>query len=733
MLERLARWSYHRRWRMLAIWILVLVGVGVLGNVAGGDYESDFSLPGTESQRVFDLLEHRFPARSGDTAEVVFKADGTVNDPAVKQRIEALLGQVKTLPHVLEASDPYTAQGAPAISRDGRIAFSEVQFDVKSGDVPKAVVDRLEAFGDAADGKGLQIEFGGNVIQFSEFEPPGGAEFVGLLAAVVILLITFGSLLAMGLPILIALFGIGISLFLVLLFANIISVPNFTPQLASMIGIGVGVDYALFIVTRYRQHLHEEKDPEESTILAITTAGRAVMFAGTTVVISLLGILLMGFSFVQGIALGGAAAVLVTMIASVTLLPAVIGFVGHNIDRFHIPRLRRSEAAGRRTFWFRWSRIIQHRPVPALLIGLMIMGILIVPFFRLRLGVADAGNNPTDRTSRRAYDLLSEGFGPGFNGPFLLAAELPSKGDVSALTQLGQKLSSTPGIAAVSPPIPNPQGDTAIMTVYPTTAPQAAETSDLVKRLRDQVVPEATRGTGVTVLVGGIAPIFADFAAKIASRLPILIVVVLGLSFLLLMVVFRSLVVPVKAVIMNLLSIGASYGVVVAIFQWGWFKGVVGIGQAGPIEAWAPMMLFTILFGLSMDYEIFLLSRVREDYLKNRDNGLAVANGVALTGRVITAAAAIMVAVFLSFVLGFPDRSIKLFGLGLAVAIFVDATLVRMVLVPATMELLGDLNWWLPKWLDRLIPRFAIESEAEAIREAELALAGQRESEPARD
>jgi putative drug exporter of the RND superfamily len=369
-----------------------------------------------------------------------------------------------------------------------------------------------------------------------------------------------------------------------------------------------------------------------------------------------------------------------------------------------------------------------------LLIGLLVMGTLIIPFFHLRLGVADAGNSPESRTSRRAYDLLSQGFGPGFNGPFLLVAELKGPQDLQAFGGLQQRLSSTPGIAAVSPPIANQKGDTAIMTVYPTTSPQDAATSDLVKRLRSAIVPEAMRGTGVTVLVGGITPVFTDFADKIASRLPILIVVVLGLSFLLLMIVFRSVVVPLKAVIMNLLSIGAAYGVIVAIFQWGWLKGVVGIGKSGPIEAWAPMMLFTILFGLSMDYEIFLLSRVREDYLKNRDNGLAVANGVALTGRVITAAAAIMVAVFLSFVLGFPDRAIKLFGLGLAVAIFVDATLVRMVLVPATMELLGDVNWWLPRWLNRLIPRFSVESEAEALHQAELELARERrQTEPVRD
>jgi putative drug exporter of the RND superfamily len=731
MLERLARWSYTHRWRMLGIWVVALVAIIALGSTAGGDYSSDFSLPGSESQKAFDLLEQRFPARAGDTADVVFKADAGVTDPQVRAKMEGLFEQISRLPHVDQIESPYDPNGASRISRDGKISFATVQFDVKAGDVGKEEVDRIEQLGAQTDGPGLQIEFGGSVIQFAQFEPPGGAEAVGLGAAVIILLITFGSLLAMGLPILIALFGIGISLALVLLFANFLSVPNFTPQVASMIGIGVGVDYALFIVTRYRQGLQEGLDPEAATARSISTAGRAVLFAGTTVVISLLGILLMGFAFVQGIAVGGAAAVLVTMIASVTLLPAILGFVGRNIDKFHIPRLRRSEHASHASFWFRWSRVIQRRPGTALVAGAIVLGLLIVPFFRLRLGVADAGNDPSSRTTRRAYDLLSQGFGPGFNGPMLLVAELRGGTSPDALGKLTQVLSSTDGVAAVSPPIPNQRGDTAIITVYPTTAPQDSRTDRLVHRLRDNIIPQTTAGTGVTVLVGGLTPIFTDFAQKIAERLPVLIAVVLGLSFILLMLVFRSLVVPIKAVIMNLLSIGAAYGVIVAIFQWGWLKGVVGIGKAGPIEAWAPMMLFTILFGLSMDYEIFLLSRVREDYLQNgRNNGLAVANGVAATGRVITAAAAIMVAVFLSFVLGFPDRAIKLFGLGLAVAIFVDATLVRMVLVPATMELLGDVNWWLPRWLSRLLPKVTAQHEGEPVVEAELALAEEQSKTP---
>jgi putative drug exporter of the RND superfamily len=719
MLERLARWSYAHRWRMLAIWVVALIGIGALGNVAGGSYARNFSLPGSESQRAFDLLRNRFPQRSGDTADIVFRATAGVTDSSVSSKMKAMLAEVSALPHVDAIASPYSPEGARQVSRDGRIAFATVQFGTRATDIPKNVVERLEALGARTDGPGLQIEFGGQVIQQAQFEPPGGAETVGLLAAILILLITFGSLLAMGLPIMTALFGIGIGLSLLLISANWISVPDFSPQIASMIGIGVGIDYALFIVTRYRQGLHDGLDPENAVVLALTTAGRAVIFAGTIVVISLLGILLMGFAFVQGIAVGGASAVFVTMLASITLLPAVLGFVGRNIDKLHIPRLRRVERADRRGFWYRWSRLIQRRPWAAGLAGLAALILLTVPLFSMRLGAADAGNDPTTLTTRRAYDLLSEGFGPGFNGPLLLAAELPGPQDARSLEGLATRLQQTPGVVFVTPPELSPKGDAAIVTVVPATAPQDKATDDLVHRLRDQVIPQAMAGTGVQVYVGGITAIFTDFSSKIAERLPLLIGVVIALSFLLLMAVFRSVVVPLKAAVMNLLSIGAAYGVMVAVFQWGWLKGLFGVGKAGPIEAWVPMMMFTILFGLSMDYEIFLLSRIREEYVRTRDNAISVADGVAVTGRVITAAAAIMIAVFLSFVVGFDLRQIKEIGLGLAVAVLVDATLVRMVLVPSTMELLGNANWWFPRWLNRVVPRIAVEREAEAIVQAE--------------
>ncbi|MEA2484890.1 MAG: putative drug exporter of the superfamily [Actinomycetota bacterium] len=710
MLERIARWSYLHRWRMVVIWVAVLIGINVIGGIAGAPYSMNFSLPGTDSQRAYDLLRNRFPQASGDTADIAFKATPGVTDPAVKQKMDKFFADISKFNHVDGVSSPYAKGGERQISPDGHIGLARIQFDVTGDKVPIPEIKKMEALAAKTGGQGLTIDLGGSVVTFAEFQTPGGAEAVALVAAMFILLVTFGSVLAMGLPLMTALFGIGIGLAIVTLSAHFLTVPNFTPQLASMIGIGVGVDYALFIVTRYRQQLAEGMQPEQATIVAITTAGRAVLFAGTVVVISFLGILLMGFAFVQGIAVGGAAAVLVTMLASITLLPAVLGFVGSSIDRFHLPRLlHRDDTSPRQSIWFRWSRVIQRRPWPVAILALLVLIALTIPLFSLRLGSADAGTGDKTRSSRRAYDLLSEGFGPGFNGPLLLAAGLNSPKDLATLTALQKRLAQVPGVAGVTPPTVNPKHDAAIMQVFPTTSPQDAATTELVHTLRDRVIPAATAGTGTEVLIGGLTAGTIDFADQSGSRLPILIGVVLLLSFLLLVAVFRSVVVPAKAVVMNLLSIGASYGVVVAVFQWGWLKSAVGSTTTGPIEAWVPMLLFTILFGLSMDYEIFLLSRIREDYVKNHNNGLAVANGLASTARVITAAAAIMVTVFLSFVIGFDERAIKLFGFGLAVAIFVDATLIRMVLVPATMELLGDANWWFPKWLGRLVPKISIE------------------------
>ena len=694
---------------MVLIWIVALVGFNVLQGVAGGDYSTDFSLPGTDSQEAFDLLNEKFPQVAGETADIVFKAEQGVNDPEVKDTMEGLFAELSEIDRVVAIQSPYSPEGAQQISPDGTIAFATMRFEFVQGEaVPIEVGKEIVKVAGETELDGLTVEPGGNVIIFSEFQEPGGAEGIGVLFAIVILLVAFGSVLAMGLPIGTALFGIGIGLSLVMLIANFASVPEFTPQLASMIGIGVGIDYALFIVTRYRSHLHEGMEPEQATMIAIMTSGKAVLFAGTTVVVSLLGILLMGFEFVEGLAIGGAATVAVTMLASVTLLPALLGFVGKNIDRWKLKWFHGSDTSEKRAA-YRWSRWVQRHSWAAAIGGLLILVVMSIPLLSLRLGFADASSGSPERSSRRAYDLLSEGFGPGFNGPLLLATEISSPDDLAALEDVGAALGELDGVAAVGPPQPNEAGDAAVMTVFPTTSPQDEATNELVKTIRSEVIPQVSPDHDI--FVGGATASVEDFATANSERLPLLISVVILLSFLLLVVVFRSIVVPIKAALMNLLSISAAYGAIVAVFQWGWLKEQIGIETSGPIEAWVPMMLFTILFGLSMDYEIFLLSRIREEYVRTKNNYEAVANGLAATARVITAAAAIMVTLFLVFMFAFDERAIKLFGMGLAVAIFVDATLVRMVLVPATMELLGEANWWLPKWLDRILPKFNLEGE----------------------
>jgi RND superfamily putative drug exporter len=715
MLQRLAAWCYRRRRRVLVLWIVALIGVSAVGANVGSTFAQGFSLSGTESQRAADLLASRFPARAGDEGQIVFAHAGGVQDPAVEARLESLFAEVAKVPHVSSVVSPYSPEGARQIARRGDIAYATVQFDRVSSKIPDSAISRIRSLAHHAEGGDVRIALGGRM--FQQFGGIGPAELIGILAAIVILLVAFGSLLAMGLPILVALFGIGIGLGFVELLSHVIATPDFATQLASMIGIGVGIDYALFIVTRYRQGLDEGFAPEHAVVRAIDTAGRAVVFAGCTVVISLLGLFLMGVDFVNGMAVGTSVTVGVVMLASITLLPAILGFAGRTIDRFSILRSRAPKPR-ERTLWYRWSRVVQRRPWPALLGGLALLIALAIPMLSMRLAFPDAGGNPTSDTTRRAYDLVADGFGAGSNGPLILAAEYPKGTDVAALDTLVSRLQHTPDVAAVVGPQASPSGDAAVIRVIPVSSPQSQTTSDLVHTLRDDVIPRAVQGSDVQVHVGGLTASSIDVSERLSSRLPIFIGAVLVLSFLLLMAVFRSLLVPLKAVIMNLLSIGAAYGVVVAVFEWGWFGNLLGVEQTGPIAPFIPMMMFAILFGLSMDYEVFLLSRIREEYDRTGDNAVAVADGSASTARVITAAALIMVTVFGSFVLG-DATTIKLFGLGLATAIFVDATVVRMVLVPATMELLGDRNWWFPRWLDRIIPRLHVEAGPDV--DAELA------------
>ncbi len=724
MLKRIARTSYRRRWRVLAVWVVFLIGVFAVSEAAGGVFRNEFSLRGSESEEAFDLLEERgFADRAGFTGQIVFQDDRGVDDPEVQRTMERLFARIEnTVPRVQVVS-PYSPDAQNQLSENGDIAYAEINF----ADRPDAeffdAADEIKAEAEQVDVEGLQIELGGEL--FADFEMPA-SEAIGVLLAIVVLLVAFGSVLAAGLPIMTALFGIGTGIALVQLAANGLTMPDFTTQAVGMIGIGVGIDYALLIVTRYRQSLKDGRTPENSVILAIDTAGRSVLFAGITVVIAVLGMLLINVPAVQGLAIGISLGVLMTMLAALTLLPAVLGFVGNNIDKLGIRRRKSAEADEAESFWYRWSRVIQRRPWPAAVAGLVILLVLSAPVLSMRLAFADAGNR-TD-TTRRAYDLLAEGFGVGFNGPFLLAAETPGgPNDLTVLDGLSEDLRNTPGVAFASEPQPNDAGTAAILQVFPTTSPQSEETADLVDTLRDDVIPQATEGTDVDVKVGGLTAAATDYSNYTANMLPVFIGVVLLLSFLLLMAVFRSILVPLKAVVMNLLSIGAAYGVMVAVFQWGWLKDLVGVSNSGPIEAWAPMMLFAIIFGLSMDYEVFLLSRMREEYDRKGDNAIAVADGLAATARVITAAALIMILVFSAFVLG-DDRAIKLFGFGLAIAVFLDATIVRLVLVPATMELLGDRNWWLPRWLDRILPVIHVEPAEDL--DAELRALQEEEAKP---
>ncbi len=705
-----ATWITGHRKTVIAGWIVALIGVGMISSSVGADYSEDFKLPASDSQEAFDLLENRFPAQSGETVQIVFESGAGVETPAVKSKMERAFAEIEKLPHVSEVASPYAGGGAAAVSSDGKIAYATVQFDVFENEFRDDETEKLMQAGEAAAGDGLQVDFGGGAIQEAEADEEEDISFmIGLLAAVVVLLITLGSVVAMGLPILTALFALGVGLGFVALGTHVFDTADFASVLAAMIGLGVGIDYALFILTRFRNGLDEGLEKREAAIAAVDTAGRAVLFAGITVIIALMGMLLLGLSFLYGVALAAALAVLFTMIAALTLLPALLALVGKGIDRLRVPGL-----GGRRTslnetgFWFRWSREVQRRPVLAAAVSGGLLIALCIPTLSLRLGTNDAGTNPAGTTTREAYDLLADGFGPGFNGPFQIVAALPEKGDDAALVELRRQLQGAAGVEAVTDVMLNPGENTGVFQLYPTTSPQSEATTELLDRIRDDAIPAVEQRTGAQVHVGGLNAVFEDFGTAIAEKLPLFIGVVVLLSALLLMVVFRSLLVPLKAVLMNLLSIGAAFGLIVAVFQWGWGASLIGVDSTGPIISFFPIFLFAIIFGLSMDYEVFLMSRIHEEWEKSKDATEAVTRGLALTGRVITAAAAIMVTVFASFMLG-DDRIIKLFGLGLAAAVFIDAVIIRSVLVPAVMQLLGKRAWYFPGWLDRSCPNLHVE------------------------
>ena len=709
-MRRFATWITGHRKTVIIGWIVALIGIGMLSSSVGDDFSEEFSLPSSDSKEAFDLLDERFPAQAGEAAQIVFKAEQGVESPAVKRKMEGVFAEAEEERHVSEVASPYEKGGAAAISEDGKIAYATVQFDVTSEKLEEGEIAAVVKAAQGAERDGLQVELGGQPIEEYRSEEEQDASFmVGLLAAVVVLLLTFGSFVAMGLPILTALFALGVGMSVITLGTHVFSTAEFAPQLAAMIGLGVGIDYALFIVTRFRNGLDEGLDKRAAAIAAIDTAGRAVLFAGITVIIALMGMLLLGLSFLYGVAMAAAVAVLFTMIAALTLLPAFLSMIGPWINRLRIPGLGSgARSIDENSWWFRWSRRIQRRPWHAALISGGLLIALCIPTLSLRLGTNDAGTDPAGTTTREAYDLLAEGFGPGFNGPFQLVAALPEKGEDEALVELRKELQGAEGVAAVTDVTLNPAENTGVFQLYPTTSPQSEDTTELLNRIRDDVIPPLESQTGAQIHVGGINAIFEDFGNAIAEKLPLFIGVVVLLSGLLLMVVFRSIWVPVKAILMNLLSIGAAFGLIVAVFQWGWGASLIGVDSTGPIISFFPIFLFAIIFGLSMDYEVFLMSRIHEEWEHRKDATEAVTRGLALTGRVITAAAAIMVTVFLSFMLG-DDRIIKLFGLGLASAVFIDAVIIRSVLVPAVMQLLGTRAWWFPDWLDRILPRLHVE------------------------
>ena len=703
LLERWARLAHRRRGRVILVWAVALVALIVSLNVFGGSYSTSFKLPGSEAQAAQDLLAAKFPAQSGDTSDLVFQADAGIADPSIHQRIDALIAQIKTLPGVVGVDSPYDQPGN--IAPSGTIARTTVRWNETGKQLPTAEVVAFIKTADAAAGNGLTVEVGGRSVANTEHSS-FSSEAVGLLAAVFILLVAFGSVVAMGLPIGAALFGLGSAFPILGLAANFTPLPDFAPQFAAMIGIGVGIDYSLLVVTRFREGLHTGKSVEESVVTAVLTSGRAVIFAGVVVAIAFLGLFAMGLPFVAAMGAAGAIVVGTSVLVALTLMPALLSLAGKRIDSLRVPFLHSTEGVDVKSGWYRLSRAIQRRPLFYLIPAAVALLLMAVPVLSMHLGFSDNGNNPTSTHSRRAYDLLKEGFGPGFNGPLTIVADV-SQGGADRLDAVEQAVKNTPGIVQVSAARFNAAKDTAVFTAIPATSQQDSATADVVNNLRSNVLPEAMGNSGGRLLVTGQTAASVDIGNRIAERLPFLFGGVIGLSFLLLMAVFRSVLVALKAAVMNLLSIGASYGVLVAIFQWGWGAKFIGI-EKGPVETFLPMMLFAILFGLSMDYEVFLISRVREEYLRTKSNSTAVSNGLAATARVITAAAAIMVTVFISFVFG-DQRVIKEFGVGLATAIFVDATVVRLFLVPATMALLGDANWWLPRWLDRILPHINVE------------------------
>ncbi|MBR7831016.1 MMPL family transporter [Actinospica sp. MGRD01-02] len=716
----LARWCFRNRGKVLTIWIILLIGIGVGANRWGDSYNTSFSMPGTDSTKALSLLQSMDAKAAGDSDQIVLHALGgtKLTDPAVEQSVETMLGKVAKIHGIVGASDPYAEVGGKpsgAISSDGTIGYSTVRFQGNQATIKLDDVKSLVSTAQSVAGSKLEVELGGQDIAGTEQSSTGSSEQVGYIAALIVLLLAFGSLVGALLPIVVAIFGLGVGTSLIVIASHGLTIPALAPILAALIGIGVGIDYALFIVTRFRNGVRSGLTHEESVVRALDTSGRAVVFAGTTVCIALLGMLTTRMSFLSGTGVGAAIAVATVVLAAITLLPALLGFrpIGKRVlSRSARRKLRASgPVTGEPTgMWARWAKFVEKRPKILALAAVVVMGVLLIPTLSVRLGSSDQGNDPSTTTTRKAYDLLAEGFGPGFNGPLVVVAQLGSSSDDAAVTQLAAQIRTQPDVVAVIP-APVVQGSSiATITVVPGSSPEAVQTTDLVNNLRDNVVPKAEQGTTMHAYVGGTTAIYEDFASVMKSKVPLFVGVVVALGFLLLMIAFRSLLVPLAAAVMNLLAAGASFGVIVWIFQYGHGSDTLGLGAAGPVEAWLPVMMLSILFGLSMDYQVFLVSRMHEEWVHTKDNRRAVRVGQAETGRVITAAATIMMCVFLSFLL-LGQRPVAEFGIGLTAAVALDAFVLRMLLVPSLMQMLGKANWWLPGWLDRILPHFSVEGD----------------------
>jgi RND superfamily putative drug exporter len=703
-----AWWSVRHRWWVIGGWVaLVLLLTGVSLATGGAKYDKSVTLPsGYGSQQAQALLQRDFPQAAGDQDQIVVHVTaGTVTDPAVRRQLDALLARVARLPHVAGAASPYDSRGQ-AISRDARTAFAVVTFDEQANDLPAGAVTTVISTAQAARTPTLQVALLGQAIEQSESSGPSQATAVGLGVAVLVLLVLFGSVTAMLMPIITVLVAIGAGISVNSLVTHALNENTATLAIALMIALGVGIDYSLFIVSRFRGLLAEGRKPEEAAVGAVNTSGRAVLLAGTIVVLALLVMVMLGVSITTGIAVGAAVEVAFTMAAALTLLPAVLCLLGHRVNSLRVPGRHPTGAGGsaRLSAWAAWVRRTRWATAAAVII---VLAVLAIPLLSTQLGQSDASADPPGSTTRQAYQMLSDGFGSGFTGPLTVAATLPVPPDTAILGHLASSIRSDPGVASVTPPQVSPAGTAAVLQVYPATAPQSAATSDLVSQLRGTIIPRATAGTGVTAYVGGPTATYIDLAALLGSRLLPFIAVVLVIGIAALLMVFRSVAIPLTAAVLNLLSIGAALGVVVAVFQFGW----TGL-PAGPVDFALPVMMFAIVFGLSTDYQVFLLSRVHEEWHAHHDNARAVHDGVTRVSGVITGAAVIMIAVFGSFVPG-GQRLLQEIGTGFAVAVALDAFLIRFALVPALMYILGDWNWRLPAWLNWLLRLHAESAETE--------------------